>query len=144
MAVEWKVSDLNLDSSTLKLEFTATGADHWETLPIRPLSHAQYSWVPHGTGPFDVRLRVSDRAGNTATALTRVTPETVPQGAEGVSAVPGEPRVIHVRGKTFKLNYKTDNVGPSNVKHVEVWMTRDTTAWTKYQGPKRPPLAPTK
>jgi hypothetical protein len=49
--------------------------------------------------------------------------------------------VIHVKTRKFKLTYALDGVGPSNVKHVEVWMTRDTTQWTRLPG-EAPPTGP--
>jgi hypothetical protein len=126
VAVEWEVSDAHLDLKTLKLQYAIQGSDRWVTLNIRQMEHAQFSWRPVGAGPFDVRVQVSDLAGNVATATTRVTPGAAAPAGGGASAGYGNARVIHVPRKTFKLNYKLDNIGPSKVKHVEVWWTRDT------------------
>ena len=142
VAVEWEVSDANLDLSTLKLQYAIRGGNRWVTLNIRQMPHAQFSWAPQGTGPFDVRLQVSDRAGNTTTTLATVAPGMVLPPGVGTTAIPGGPRVIHVRGKTFKLNYKIDNVGPSNVKLVEVWMTRRHNRVEQISGPEAPPTGP--
>jgi hypothetical protein len=128
VAVEWEVSDVNLDLATLKLEYAPQGSDRWSPLVIRQMEHAQFSWSPPGAGSFDVRLSVSDRARNTATASTRVG-----AGAStgvGADTTPSNQRVKHVRSKRFKLNYKCDNTGPSGIKYVEIWMTRDTSSWT--------------
>jgi hypothetical protein len=133
VAVEWEVSDVNLDLRTLRLKYAQQGSDRWIPLEITQLAHAQFSWTPAGAGPFDVRLEVSDRAGNASTATTRVTPGAVaPPGAAGGAAAqaPAGQRVIHVRSKKFKLNYKCDNKGPSGVQRVELWMTRDTSQWS--------------
>jgi hypothetical protein len=140
VAVEWEVRDDNIDLRTLKLEYRAVGLDRWTILNIRqPMARAQFGWDPVGTGPFEVRLQVSDLARNTATATTQVTPGPGrPVGGGGGGSGGGtaggglQPRVIFVRSKTFKLNYELDNVGPSNVKRVEVWMTHDTKRWERF------------
>jgi hypothetical protein len=141
VGVEWELIDANLDLRTLRVSYSIAGAERWIPLNIRPLPHAQFSWSPIGPGPFEVRVSVSDMAGNIGSASTTVSPGApAAPAAAGYSASTGQaPRVIHVRSKTFKLNYKTDNVGPSNVKGVEVWITRDTTAWRKYRADANAP-----
>jgi hypothetical protein len=133
VAVEWEVSDPNLDLRTLQLQYASRGSGRWITLHIRQMERAQFSWRPLGPGPFDVRLQVADLAGNIATAGTVVTPSATATSGAGFAAAPGAgPRVIHVRGKTFKLNYKTATEGPSGVKHVEVWWTQNVNRWQRY------------
>jgi general secretion pathway protein D len=39
--------------------------------------------------------------------------------------------VKHVKRRTFRLRYLFHNVGPSGVKNVEVWFTRDGHAWQR-------------
>jgi hypothetical protein len=134
VAVEWEVSDKYIDLRTLKLEYRPAGTERWIALNIRHMERAQFDWNPTGTGPFDVRLHVSDLAGNTAVATTKVTATPGRTGAgAGGGTLPGQPRVIFVRSKTFRLNYEIEGIGPSNVKNVEVWMTRDTRVWQQYR-----------
>jgi hypothetical protein len=134
VAVEWEVSDVNIDLRTLKLKYAAVGSDRWTVLEAAQLAHAQFSWTPVGAGPFNVQAEVSDKAGNTATATARVAPGTAAAPGTGTATAPANSqRVIHVRSKTFKLNYKCDNKGPSGVQRVEIWMTRDTSQWTKFK-----------
>jgi hypothetical protein len=131
-AVEWEVSDVNLDINSLKLRYAVQGSDRWTSLDITKLAHAQFSWTPPGAGPFDVQVEISDRAGNVSTATTRVGPGAAAAAGGAAAATTNTQRVIHVRSKTFKLNYKCDNKGPSGVKRVEIWWTRDTSQWTLF------------
>jgi hypothetical protein len=141
VGVEWQVSDKNLDLRTLRLAYRLAGSPQWTGLNIQQLVRAQFSWTTPAAGNYEVRLTVADRAGNTSTATTQV--RATSGGAPGqlTSSAPGGPRVKHVASKTFQLNYKIDNVGPSRVKHVEVWMTRDTQQWMRYKG-DAPPVGP--
>jgi hypothetical protein len=143
VAVEWNIQDPNLDLQTLRLEYRPMGGPQWTTLNILRLNPARFDWSPAVPGPFEVRLVVSDKAGNTAQATTQVRPDgsRAPAGAYAGPPPTGDRPVIHVNKKTFKLTYKLASVGPSNVKHVEVWQTRDTTLWTKLPG-EAPPTGP--
>jgi hypothetical protein len=136
VAVEWSVSDPNLDLATLRLEYRPAGGPRWTQLNIGQLPHAQFAWNPAGPGPFDVRLTVSDKAGNAAEAPTQVRPDPARAGSAPAPAT-GDRPVIHVNKREFQLTYKIGQVGPSKVKYVEVWQTRDTTQWTR-----RPEHAP--
>lgn len=132
VAVDWKIRDPNLDLVTLILDYRAQNAKEWLPLNVRQLAEGQFSWTPSGTGQFEVRLRVNDKAGNLGTATTVVTP--VAGGGGGTPTPPGgNTRVIHVKSKTFNLTYKLGNVGPSKCDKVEVWTTQDSTrSWMRY------------
>jgi hypothetical protein len=140
VGVEWQVSDRNLDLRTLRLAYRLAGSPNWTALNIQQLARAQFSWTPPAAGNYEVRLTVADRACNCGTATTLVKGSGAGPG-QLTSAGPGSPRVKHVRSRTFQINYKIDNVGPSQVKHVEVWMTSDTRQWTRYKG-DAPPAGP--
>jgi hypothetical protein len=47
-----------------------------------------------------------------------------------------------VGSKKIRLNFKLDDVGPSDVSTIEVWKTRDTLRWEKLAQPaqKTPPI----
>ncbi len=138
LAVEWSVSDPNLDLQTLRVEYRVIGAPRWIPIKHDQLTRAQLEWNPTGDGPFEVRLLVSDKANH----LTEVKTELPALGlgggggfprSSGAIPPPGDRKVIYVNRKTFKLNYAIDGAGPSKVKHVEVWMTRDTSSWSIYK-----------
>jgi hypothetical protein len=78
-----------------------------------------------------------------STATTRVGPGAAAAAGGTAAATTNTQRVIHVRSKTFKLNYKCENksIGPSGVKRVEVWWTRDTSQWTLFVA-NAPPEGP--
>jgi hypothetical protein len=102
---------------------------------------------------FYVRVEAVDRAGNVGrdtTADTVKVDTKVPKATEITTETKGtakaagspdeerpvhaaEPRVIHVRKKTFAVRYKVADVGPSGVKCVEVWMTQDGEQWSRYR-----------
>ncbi|MFO0844285.1 MAG: hypothetical protein U0797_18125 [Gemmataceae bacterium] len=141
VAVEWTVSDPNLDLQTLRLQYRATGGARWLPLDIKQMAGAQFEWNPPGAGPFEVRLLVSDKANQTTEVKTeaRADPSRAGAGAGGGgfarsgAVATGDRKVIYVNRRTFKLNYAIDGAGPSKVKHVEVWITRDTTSWQIYK-----------
>ncbi len=142
VAVEWDVQDDNPDPNTLRLEYRRAGGRDWVPLaPPSPQVRGEYGWTPGVGGPIDVRLQVLDKARNPGQATTTVTP-----GAFGPAPGPGSPagaegppsgKVAHVNRLAFQLNYEIDNVGPSQVKEVEIWWTRDTKSWQKYPEPAR-------
>jgi hypothetical protein len=142
VAVEWNVSDENLDLNTLRLEYRPSGGRDWQLLPAARLAHDQYGWAPPVNGPVEVRLQVKDKARNAAEATTTVTPGAYPAGA-GASTAAGGPvgagtKVVHVRSRAFQLNYEIGDVGPSKVKTVEIWWTRDKRRWEKYPEEAKP------
>lgn len=143
VAVEWTILDRNVDLSTLRLDYRPAGTERWLPLNIRQLERAQFDWDPAAPGPYEVRLIVSDRAKNTTTQTSQVNGDPARPTSNPVSSTPstGDRRVIYINKKTFKLTYKIDRIGPSRVKHIEVWMTRDTTQWQRYPT-EAPPEGP--
>lgn len=147
VAVQWSVRDPNLDLQTLRLEYRSTSGGRWIPLNHRQMERAQFAWFANGPGPFDVRLLINDKAENVTEVTTQVRLDGVRAGAGGggYTGTPpntGDRKVIFVNKKSFKLTYKLDGIGPSRVKHVEVWQTRDTTAWGPYRGSEAPPDGP--
>jgi hypothetical protein len=130
-AVQWKIEDPNLDLRTLRLEYRKASDGEWLPLRPKPLDRAHFTWNPVYDSTIDVRLSVADLAGNLASKIVQTKP-TFSKAGGTKAAAPGTPKVIYVRSKKFKLNYKLDNVGASRVKHVELWLTRDSQAWIKY------------
>jgi hypothetical protein len=127
VAVEWEVQDENLDLYSLTLHYRAVGARDWTALSVQPKAWAQYGWIPAVSGPLEVRLGIRDKAQNYSEKIVKVTPVA---GAGGTAG--GNGQLIHVRSRRFHLNYTIDNVGPSAVKNVEVWVTQDTRSWQRY------------
>lgn len=138
VAVKWTLKDANLDIQSMQLAYRPAGGGNWTPLQTKLMDWARFAWSPAGAGPFEVRLVVSDKAKNTAEATTQVrgdpsraTPAR-PGGATPATPPTGDREVRYVNKKTFKLTYAIANEGPSKVKHVEVWRTRDTTSWNRF------------
>jgi hypothetical protein len=133
-AVEWEVQDENLDLMSLTLHYRPVGGRDWTRLEVRPLQLAQYGWTPAASGPCEVRLGISDKARNYSEKIITLTPLAGGAAAPGASggSEPGRVPVIHVRNRRFQLEYSIENVGPSAVKNVEVWVTTDTRSWQRH------------
>jgi hypothetical protein len=137
VAVEWEVKDnQQVNQQRLKLEYRPAKGAKWTPLNVRKINPGQFTWSVPEKGDYEVRLVAFDAAGNSAEATATVTASTA--GTGGGQPAPGpetpnRPPIHHVKSKTFKLEYKIENVGKSNVKKVEVWMTRDMRQWSKYR-----------
>jgi hypothetical protein len=96
-----------------------------------------------------VRLQVRDLAKNLGGGETVATPgvaaaapgDNRPAPAAAPPAAPQQPGVIHVKSKHFQLDYAAENVGPSEVKNVEIWVTEEGRGWRKYKA-DAPPRGP--
>ncbi len=133
-SVEWEIRDDNLDLPTLRLEYRPQGARDWVPLPAQQVQAGTHVFNPGITSPVDVRLTVRDKARNVG--------EQIVSGNGRNGTAGGTGQVIMVRSRRFQLNYKIDDVGPSDVAKVEVYYTRDNgRSWRKYEAdaPKEPP-----
>jgi hypothetical protein len=101
----------------------------------------------------EVRLKVTDQAGNEATATTKVSlkggaasadgpapgnkwPGKNPPGPAPGSYAVAPPHRKLVNSKKISLNYKLEEVGPSGVSLIELWFTQDGRVWNRYPLPK--------
>ena len=109
----------------------------WTPLAVPQLAHGQWSWTPSVQGPVEVRLHVQDKAQNQAEGSVTVRPGEF-HPAAGAPA-PEAPRgnIIYVKSRTFQLSYSIEDEGPSGVKNVEVWWTKDTRLWQLYAADAR-------
>jgi hypothetical protein len=128
-AVKWVVEDDHFAS--VSLDYRAQGTEQWYPVPSPVQSaNATQGFSPVIEGPLDVRLRVQDKGGNVDERVTTVTVAAGHQTAQTPGqAAPADngPRIMHVSRKTFQLDYSFDeaSVGPSGIKHVEIWSTHD-------------------
>jgi hypothetical protein len=152
VAVAWDVQDPNLDTIWLRLEHQPAGSAAWVPLPVpmvNALPRGEYGWRAAGNGPVKVRLQARDLAKNVGTAETVATPgdpaaapgdyRPAPASAPATTLQP--PGVKHVKSKNFQLDYSAENVGPSEVKSVEIWVTEEGRGWRKYKA-DAPPRGP--
>src|SRR5262249_49409059 len=105
---------------------------------IDPVAAGQHYWTPMTNGPMEVRLSVSDTAGNIGQDKVIVTPGG---GALGAAAPPADrpapaananDGIRYVNSRRVSLNYRIDDQGPSGVSVMELWYTQAGRNWQKY------------
>jgi hypothetical protein len=104
----------------------------------------QIYWAPETTAPLEVRLKVSDRAGNVGEDVTVVSVSGQVAGGSSGSNLPNStgsrpsyqaPIEVDrklINKKRISLRYKVDQVGKSGLSAIDVWVTQDGTGWRKY------------
>jgi hypothetical protein len=137
VGVEWEVRDANLDLASLQLEYHSPGGGDWQFVNVEPQPAGQKYWLPAIRGPLDVRLRVKDKADNQGVAFAAlqsgpIAPrvDSSPRGESGPP--PASPSVKVINTTVFSLNYALDDVGPSGVSSVELWLTNDGRSWQRF------------
>ncbi|MEX0717917.1 MAG: hypothetical protein WD066_15085 [Planctomycetaceae bacterium] len=66
--VSWRASDLNLDASTLELEYVQPGVDDWLPVNVSAQASGRTSWSVGQGGLVAVRGTIADLAGNVGNA----------------------------------------------------------------------------
>ena len=146
IGVEWDIHDDMPDLSTLTLEYRAPG-QRWMPRGIQRVQSGQLNWNPGLTGPVEVRLQVKDRAGNLGerTILLRGGSTGLPRdaAAAGPRAASTPEKVRKVNSTHISLDYKIDDVGPSDISIIEVYVKKDGGSWKKYpkEASRKPPFA---
>jgi hypothetical protein len=147
LAVEWDVRDDNSgpDLTTLRADYRPAGvpAAPWIELPAQQLANGQHAWTPAGNAlQYEVRVQVRDKAGNVGEGLITLTAtggaRATSGGPTGASAEPMHNVVKMVNKKRIQFNFKIDDVGPSKVRSVEVWWTKERGIWQKYEQEFKP------
>ena len=135
IGVEWDIRDDMLDASSLRLEYRGRG-QVWTRRGIPLVPNSQLSFDPGTPGPVEVRLRAKDKAGNVGEKAIVVRDDGT--GPARRPEDPGPARTIapsgvrKVNSPRISLNYKIDDVGPSDVSTVEVWLKKEGATWQKY------------
>jgi hypothetical protein len=138
VSVEWDVRDEHLDAGSLRLDYRGTG-QNWMPRNIPRVASGQLSWDPGIAGPVEVRLQARDRAGNVGEATVTVRGDGTPvrrhvedSNLPGAGGEHAPKNIRKVNSTKISLNYKLDDVGPSGISLVEVWMTTTTRDWTSF------------
>lgn len=88
--LRWKGDDVNLDPTSLRLEFIQPGTPNWQQVSIIPRGSGQTSWAVPETGVVAVRGTIADLAGNTGTTQKQIsvdaTGEAIRRTPPGVRA----------------------------------------------------------
>lgn len=138
---EWEIRDDHPDLSTLQVEYRSRSSQDWQRLNVELLARGQRYFPPSVRGPCEVRLRVSDKAenqavrtllvGGSATAgVDQPRDEGFGQGPRGNAGDSSRlPRLVN--SADLALSYAIEEVGPSGVSVVELYVTRDGRSWRK-------------
>ena len=150
-SLDWEIRDEAFDPATMRLETRAAGSGAWVPLTVQNLATGSHVWNP-GPGQVESRLSVRDKSGNLGEQILQLVPgQTKTAGVQGASLPAsggagtgsGQPsNVLMVNHKRFQLNFKVDEVGPSDISRIEVWYTRNAgQTWSKYpqDAEKTPP-----
>lgn len=140
--VDWDIRDENLDLATMRLEFRGADGKEWVPLSAQQLAQGQHTWNPSGSSSIEVHLTIRDKAGNFGESKIAIQPNGMRSGSIALDGTGAKGNVSMVKSRRFQLNYKIDDVGPSDVSRIEVYVTRDGgRTWRKYDqdAPKNPP-----
>lgn len=74
VGVEWSIRSDDAELSTMRLESRSTLMREWAPIALSPQRSGRKTWEPEGKGDLEVRLRVSDAAGNEASSNVFVNP----------------------------------------------------------------------
>jgi hypothetical protein len=145
-AVEWDIREENLDLSSFNLEYRPGNSQDWIPLSVEPAATGQRFWPADSGAPVEVRLKVRDLAKNEGEA--KITLSQAGGGGQGSRLNYQDPGAARqsgrgpavgtrwVNSKRVSLSYKLQEKGPSGVSLVELWFTRDTRTWDKYNDEK--------
>lgn len=136
--IDWDIQEDNPEFGSFALEGRPQGSAEWTPLRAEPSLSGNHRWRLPNAGPYEVQLRLRDRAGNEATGRAtvqgggqeaRIAPET--------QAAPPGTAVRMVNSKRFTLNYEVTEIGKSGISAVELWSTPDGRLWQKFSEQKR-------
>lgn len=148
VGVEWDVRDDTLDMNSLVLEWrpaNASGGGQWVALNIERQAYGRKTWLPNVRGPIDVRMRAADRFQRQGSAFITLRPNEAagtafprndgrppspqPQQPTPPTSPATGPNIKYINSLTMKLNYTLEDVGPSGVSAVELYLTSDGRNW---------------
>ena len=83
--------------------------------------------------------KVGTASSVAAASDPEVTPAEEQEAKPAAKEAPADPvATLYVKDKKFQLTYDLDNIGPSQVKGVEVWWTKDAKAWERFADEVKP------
>jgi hypothetical protein len=145
IGVSWTIRDDDFgsgpDLNTMRLEYRERGGLDWTPLNAPLVASGDCGWTPSVNAPdYEVRLTVRDKAGNLGTGRTIVVPgmggRRRNDPSPAAAAIPSDVRLVNQ--KRIKLSFDVDNLGPSKLSAVEIWVTNDANArqWRLYKTEK--------
>lgn len=131
--VDWDIRDENLELASMRLEFRGANGKEWVPLSAQQLAQGQHIWNPSSSGNVEVHLSVRDLAGNHGESSITLLPNGTRAGSIALDGNNTKGNVSMVSSRRFQLKYTIDDVGPSNISRIEVFVTRDGgRTWRKY------------
>jgi hypothetical protein len=133
VGIRWKINKANLQE--IWADYRSTSGGEWLPLFLPLKAEGTYPWKPAFGGELEVRMQALDKAGHrsevktlrmkVADKVSRMPPPDEPLSNAG--------KVMHVKSKTFQLQYQLDNetVGPSKVASVDIWKLHQGRGWQK-------------
>jgi hypothetical protein len=138
VAIEWNVEDENfLD---IRAYYRSVNGGEWIPLLLPEKASGEQGFKPAVPGELELSLQAIDKAKNQATPRSVRLKPAAPR--------PGMPppesdtaKVLHVKSKTFKLEYELDqsSKGPSGVARVDLWKIQQGGRWQKCEEVGKPP-----
>jgi hypothetical protein len=130
--IHWTIQETNLKE--IWADYRSISGSEWVPLFLPVEKDGQHTWKPSWGGELEVRMQAVDKAGRrseirtlrlrVADNVTRMPPPAEPAGAG---------KVMHVKSKTFQLDYTLDDqtIGPSQVASVDIWKIHAGQGWKK-------------
>jgi hypothetical protein len=81
----WQITDANLDTNSLRIEYLAPGSRDWEAMSLLPGNSGETAWTVGQGGVVSVRGSVSDLAGNVGQGKTQITVNAAGEREKGRS-----------------------------------------------------------
>jgi hypothetical protein len=141
VGVEWDVREEHFDANRFVLEYRVPGQSDWVAEPrAKGEPTGVQQWELTTAPKLEVRVKVTDKAGNEADATLLLTP-----GASGAASSAGDaanatapshaqprPGVHFINTPQIAIPFRVSNVGVSGVPIMDLWVTRDNgRAWQK-------------
>jgi hypothetical protein len=130
-AVMWNIPEDGTDPNSVQVDYRTVSTTTWTPLPEAPrLLNGSYHWNPTLPGPLEVRVRVRDKVSHVGEQILMLEGSgTNRPGVRTSDSAFDDVKFVGSLDLTFK--YNVEEVGPSGVKEVEVWMTEDKETWSK-------------
>ena len=98
VVVGWDIQEPNPDLNTLKLEYRTADAPQWtwSTVTATPALTGRARFRPTGTGGINVRLQMSDTAGNLGTAQSEIAARVALSSPPATTAIPNSGQTMPV------------------------------------------------
>ncbi len=142
LTVRFRADDASLAPSTASIAVKTRDSSLWETVEGVAFDKGEFS-AQNGVlfpGRYDVKIAISDRAGNAAEEVfsfvctTNATPPAQPSGPTGrdwVVPIQAPPRA---KSLVFDIDYSVEDIGGQPPAQVGLWYTTDAGATWQFYG----------